>query len=865
MPWRPAWDRCCRRWRRCWPNAAAPWPNWARPSRRRTGCSGSAGRATHGQRARWTADHWDSPDPCHPGGVDSARAFAQLFRRCPLPMWIYDTATVRFLAVNAATSRLYGWSEAELLTMTVYDLLPPEEAERLGKILARTMLPRTGPAHWRHRLRDGTLIDTEIISEPLTLDGRHVRVVLARDVTQQLRADAALRGSEQRYRTIVETAHEGIWLIDAESITTFVNPAMARMLGHTPEQMLGRPLHDFMDEEAREAADRNLERRRQGLAEQHDFRLRHRLGHDVWTLMMANPLFDEAGAYAGALAMVTDITERRRAELREHHRGAVMALVAGGAPLPAVLAAVVEMIEREQPGSLCSILLLDHSGTRLRMGAAPHLPAAYNAALDGLLIGPDVGSCGTAAFGCQRVVVESIATDPLWHDYRALAAAHGLAACWSEPILSRAGAVLGTFGVYRRQPHRPDEAETSVVAAAAQMAAIAIERQQADEALRESQKMESLGTLAGGIAHDFNNILGAILGNLNLLQQEQALDGPAQARLGQIHRSALRARALVHQILAFSRRQPHVLMNQPLRPLVEEALALLRASLPAGVRLDTVFADEPLPVCTDATQMQQVLMNLCSNAWHALPGDLGRIEVGLAPALLDEGQARRLGGLRVGPHAHLWVKDTGTGMDEVTRARIFEPFFTTKPVGEGTGLGLAVVHGIVTEHQGAISVDSAPGRGSTFHLYLPLSEGAQAAAAVPAPGVAPVAVATGQHILCVDDDEVMLLTDEGLLAHLGYQVSTQADGQSALEALRAAPGRFDLVVSDYNMPGLSGLDLARELAALRPELPVIICSGYITDELQHEARALGVRGLVHKENTVEELGPMVQRVLGGAH
>jgi PAS domain S-box-containing protein len=392
-------------------------------------------------------------------------------------------------------------------------------------------------------------------------------------------------------------------------------------------------------------------------------------------------------------------------------------------------------------------------------------------------------------------------------------------------------------------------------------------RQALEAQLRESQKMEAIGTLAGGIAHDFNNILGAILGNVTLARDDIGRSHPAQASLLQIKRAAGRARGLVQQILAFSRRQPQALTLQALGPLMSEAVALLRSTLPAHVRLDTRLCATPMQVNVDATQIEQVLINLCTNAWHALQGRAGRVGVGAESVVFDAVEVRRLGGLPAGRYAHLWVSDDGCGMDPATQARIFEPFFTTKPVGQGTGLGLAVAHGIAATHGGAITVQSEVGVGSTFHLYLPLTEAVPNAGAPDAPSSAWGSLGAlaetgqGQHVLCVDDDEVMLVVVERLLQRFGYRVTCHSDPRRALAALREAPQSFDLLLSDFNMPQCSGLELARAAARVRADLPVVISSGYITEALSAEMRQAGVRGVINKERTVEELGALVATVL----
>jgi len=380
--------------------------------------------------------------------------------------------------------------------------------------------------------------------------------------------------------------------------------------------------------------------------------------------------------------------------------------------------------------------------------------------------------------------------------------------------------------------------------------------------LRDVQKMESIGTLAGGIAHDFNNILGAILGNVALAREDLGPDHPAQVSLEEIHKASVRARNLVQQILTFSRREPQELVTQALRPVIEETHKLLRATLPAGVELDVMFTDRPLHALIDATQLQQVLMNLCTNAWHALKEGTGRIGVGLDAVVLDHEALKRLGRVPPGPYAHLWVSDTGVGMDAATRARIFEPFFTTKPVGHGTGLGLSVVHGILNAHHGAIAVDSEPGQGSTFHLYFPLLASAEPGTALAAPTSRPAPLlGHGEHVLYVDDDETMVVMVERILERSGYRVSGFHDPQEAIVAVREHPDAFDFVVTDFNMPEFSGLDVARALAQISPQLPVVISSGYITEELRDEAKLAGVRSLLEKQNTFQDLSRLVGRIL----
>ena len=420
----------------------------------------------------------------------------------------------------------------------------------------------------------------------------------------------------------------------------------------------------------------------------------------------------------------------------------------------------------------------------------------------------------------------------------------------ASPILDAEGQLLGVVLVFRDISERV-QAEKA--------------RRLLEQQLRNAQKMEAVGTLAGGIAHDFNNVLGAILGNTVLAEEELASDHPVRPLLAHVGRAGKRARELVRQIMAFSRCQPQLLRRQALQPLVEECAALLRSTLPASARLQVLLCDEPLHVLADSIQFEQVLMNLCTNAWQALRGSSGCIGVtldtyeGEAPA----GLAAGLGEWQPGRYARVTVTDNGCGMDAQTLQRVFEPFFTTKPVGEGTGLGLAVAHGIVAEHHGALTVRSTPGQGTRFELLLPLIDGSDSEAMPLALPAAAQVLGRGRHVMYIDDDEVMVVTVDALLTRAGFRVSAFASPAAALLALHIAPSEVDIVVTDFNMPELTGLDVAIEVARMRPGLPVIVSSGYLSEDLRQGAQAAGVVRLLNKEETCERLAALIDEVLAG--
>ncbi len=386
-----------------------------------------------------------------------------------------------------------------------------------------------------------------------------------------------------------------------------------------------------------------------------------------------------------------------------------------------------------------------------------------------------------------------------------------------------------------------------------------LERRNLEGQLRQAQKLDALGTLAGGIAHDFNNVLSAILGNVELGRADLGDRESVRECLDEINKAGRRAKDLVQRILAFSRRQEQSLRRIALQPVIEEALQLLRSTLPAKVDL-RFRADSNLPpVMGDPSQVHQVIMNLATNAWHALDERPGNITFDLVPVQVDSRLSKSNPDLHPGPYLRLAVTDTGKGMNAATLERIFEPFFTTKPQGKGTGLGLSMVHGIMKSHAGAITVESQTGKGACFHLYFPAVEAAEVVVDTVTAN-ADVA-GGGQHILFVDDEEPLVYLATRMLERLGYRVTGFTDPAEALAAFRADPRSFDLVVTDFSMPGASGLELAREMLKIRADATIILASGYLRDEEVKVALDSGIREVVLKPNTVDQLGAIIHKLI----
>jgi len=382
---------------------------------------------------------------------------------------------------------------------------------------------------------------------------------------------------------------------------------------------------------------------------------------------------------------------------------------------------------------------------------------------------------------------------------------------------------------------------------------------QLERQLRQSRKMEAIGTLAAGIAHDFNNILTAIVGFTELSLENLQKTDPIRGDLELVLESGMRATDLVKQILTYSRQTE--LERKPLRldSVIHEGLKLLRSSFPSFIEIHTEFDVNPdhCLVHADSTQIHQVLMNLCANAAHAMRARGGRLSVSLKEVMADASLVELHPALKPGPHLRLTVSDTGHGMDAAVMERIFDPYFTTKKIGEGTGMGLAVTMGIVQSHGGAIEVNSEPGKETTFHVYLPRTTAVDRQVAETREPLHN----GNEHILFVDDEKTLAVLGQKMLESLGYRVTSETNSHEALKLFRSRPDSIDLVITDMTMPGLTGRELAREMISIRPDIPVIMCSGYAEFVNEDEAREAGIREFLMKPYMVGRLAQSIRRVL----
>ena len=386
------------------------------------------------------------------------------------------------------------------------------------------------------------------------------------------------------------------------------------------------------------------------------------------------------------------------------------------------------------------------------------------------------------------------------------------------------------------------------------------EQRRMEARLRQTQKMEALGALAGGIAHDFNNILTAILGYTHMTGRALDTGNPVQSHLKEVRAAALRAKELVQHILTFTRQNPVEHHMVSIYETMQETLSLLRATIPATISIELYLDPGAGMVLAQAEHLHQVLMNLCANAEHAMRPYGGLLRIGLDVTEIDAAFANRQPALEPGLHIRLTVEDTGPGIPPEVLPHIFEPYYTTKAAGEGSGLGLAIVDGIVTSYQGAITVDSAPGAGTTFTVYLP-----RAANEAPPEPLDPdppvIAGGKGERILLVEDEEPVAIATEMQLTELGYEVVAHLSSSTALDAFRADPQQFDLVLTDQTMPSMTGEEFARILHAIRPDLPIILVTGFSHLVDAEKAQALGINAFLNKPWDVQDMADALRRAL----
>jgi PAS domain S-box-containing protein len=735
---------------------------------------------------------------------------------------------------NKASERLYGYRADEMLGKPMAMLIPPDRQEEVRELVAAAHQGRAVERYETVRIRkDGSRVEVSLAQSPVV--GRDGRIMgaatVVHDITRHKRDETLLRESQNQLHAVVHSAMDAVIMVDGQGKIILFNAAAEKMFGYSAAEIRGQSLSRLIPQQYRAAHSGHLRQfGRAGITSRTMGALNTvrglRAGGEDFPIEASISQFDSAGEKLFT-AIVRDVSERQRTEdaLRVAQAQLLSALEAGSMGTWAwdILNDSIDWGEpvlkifgrtREEVGDGRAETFLSFLHPEDRPGIQKALETAVRDGSD-----YDVEYRNNRPDGALQWI-----------------AARGRVECDAEGRSWRMTGVCMDITARKRL----------------------------EETLLQAHKMEALGTLAGGVAHDFNNILMAIGGNAQLAMTDLPADHPLQHTLATIEKASSRATNLVRQILTFSRQQAPARTVILLQPEVEEGVKLLRATLPARIEIRAEYVPGTPPVSADPTQVHQILMNLGANAAHAAGESSGLVEIRLEGVTVSDDLAQAAAGLSAGRYTRVSFRDNGCGMDKTTLARIFEPFFTTKAVGQGTGLGLSVVHGIMKNHGGAVTAYSEVGKGTIFRLYFPAAE--QEAEPTGGGPSAPSEIpqGNGERILYVDDEEALVLVTKRRLERMGYVVAGYSDPCQALEVFRASPLDFDALITDVSMPRLPGAELAHAVRQIRPDVPVIMASGYLRPEDHQAAARLGILELISKPYDLAKLGHALHRIFAGA-
>ena len=738
---------------------------------------------------------------------------------------------------NTATINTLGYSLDELRTMTVLDVHPPELREQTKKRVAEMLAGIETLCDIPLFMKSGDSIPVETKITNGTWDGKPVIFCISRDISERLKSLSAIVESERKFRELTEFLPLTLFETDRKGFVTYINQSGQAFFNLSPEELQhGISAFSFCIPEEIELALSNQTKilEPEYIPKGNEYTVIMKDGRRVPLLLYSTSIRQEDGQFSGIRTTVVDLSELKRAEeaLREN-------------VLQKRVSAEFRSIIDNIPGYVYhtsddgTIKFLSQSTLFATNELLPFLSRTRNHALS--FVHPNDRQLVVDTYRelkkspASNVIVFRIVLpggDIRWIEDR------------QTSVFSENGQFSGIDGILFDITDREKAQE---------------EMQQMEQNLKKTQRLETIGTLAGGIAHDFNNILSPILGYSEMGAVSLAKNTRQYRYFSEIMRAAERAQHLVAQILAFSRAEEREPMVVNVKEIVSEALKLLRPSIPVTITIKKTIDERCGNVLADPTQIHQVIVNLCTNAFQAMAGSGGQMAIDLREIEPDEALRKRMPSLLAEKYVQLSIADTGHGMDEATMERIFEPFFTTKSMNKGTGLGLSVVHGIVTSYKGEITVESTPGKGSAFHIYLPVIDGEVV------DQERMMELARGQkstRILFVDDEEATVQLMNVMMEHLGFSVLAVSSPVEALEEFRKHPKAFDMVITDLTMPEMTGIELAREVHEISPSLPVALMTGYGKDiEYTVPLSQYGICKLLKKPVSISHLSQTIKEVM----
>ncbi|MDI9636175.1 PAS domain S-box protein [Geitlerinema splendidum] len=758
----------------------------------------------------------------------SEERYRLLFESNPQPMWVNDIETLQFLAINQAAIQHYGYSRAEFLSMSIKDIRPPEDIPRLVETVANRAPGMTEAGIWRHRKKDGTLIDVEISTHSLNFSGRRAEIVLASDVTQRRQAEAQLLEITLLQQTILNAANYTIISTDIDGIIHTFNTAAERLLGYSAEEVVGKQtpilIHDRQEvieraaqlsEELQTPIEPGFEvfitKPRRGVPEEGEWTYIRKDGSRFPVRLSVTPLQDSQGQITGFLGIASDITQRKQDEEQIRQQAALLDI--------ATDAIFVQSLDRE-------ILFWNKAAERLY-----GYPAAE-------ILGKEANFLYQETLGELEEAQQHVLDKGDWYG--------------ELEQLTQAGRkiiVESRWTLVRDEENQPQSiliVNTDIT-----------EQKQLAAQFFRIQRLESIGTLASGIAHDLNNLLTPMLAVAQLLPYKiPNLDERTQQLLKIIETNTKRGADLVKQVLSFAKgiEGKHSIIQ--LEHLAWEISQVASETFPKSIEIQTDLPPDLLPVFGDATQLHQVLINLCLNARDAMP-EGGVLSLSAKNMVLDENYVHMNLEAKVGHYVVVTISDTGIGIAPDIMDRIFEPFFTTKETGKGTGLGLSTVMGIVKSHGGFINVYSEVKQGTKFKIYLPALEGEKALIGLPQL----LPKGNGELILVADDEAAIREVVKASLETYNYQVLTASDGIEALALYAQYKDKVSVVLMDMMMPSMEGPVAIRTLQKINSKVKVVAVSGLSSSNLVNAARNVGIQEFLAKPFTSEELLLALHRIL----